>query len=586
MIGVLTVLATTIGLPYILLASTGPLLQAWLARRPGAAPPYRLFALSNLASLAALLGYPVLVEPSVAWGRQAVGWAAGYVAFMLLSALAAVRAARAQPPGPATPEEAAELAAPRIADLVLWTALAACGSLLLLALTAHVTQQIVPAPLLWVVPLAAYLLTFVICFEWPWLYWRPLWLALLPGALVGTSYLTRKGIGELAAIWKVLLFVAGLFAVCMVCHGEIARRRPVPRYLTTYYLLIALGGALGGLFAGVAAPLWFRYLVELPMGLVLAALLWVIVTLELLWPRFPRHFRLALVAVLPFALGLYAAYVIDSARVGVTGYRVLLRSFYGQLAVQDGGISDTDTSKRTLVHGGIIHGTQWRDGGRRRWPTTYYCERSGVGRVLASLATDRGRRVGVVGLGAGTLVTYGRPGDVYRVYEINPLVLRLAETEFTYLEDSRAEVAVILGDARRQLESEPPQQFDLLAVDAFAGDSIPTHLLTEEALALYLRHLAPGGVLALHVSNRFVDFDPVLAEGAQALGRPAINALDDGDRERQCYRSQWIMIPAAPGGATDASLTELGKPLAPKPGFRPWTDDRWSLYPVLQTGLE
>ena len=586
MLGVLSVLATTIGLPYVLLASTGPLLQAWLARRPGAAPPYRLFALSNLASLAALLGYPVLVEPSIPWGRQAIGWAVGYLAFMLLSALAALRAARPHPPGPATAGDAEEPAAPRAADLALWTALAACGSLLLLALTAHITQQIVPAPLLWVVPLAAYLLTFVICFEWPWLYWRPIWLGLLPVALVGTSYLTRKGIGELAAIWNVLLFVAGLFACCMVCHGEIARRRPAPRYLTTYYLLIALGGALGGLFAGVAAPLWFRHLVELPLGLVLAALLWVIVTLDLLWPRFPRHFRLALVAVLPFALGLYAAYVIDSARAGVSGYRVVLRSFYGQLAVQDGGISDTETSKRTLVHGGIIHGTQWRGSDHRRWPTTYYCETSGVGRALASLPTDRGRRVGMVGLGAGTLVTYGRPGDVYRVYEINPLVLRLAETEFTYLEDSRAEVAVILGDARRRLEGEPPQRFDLLAVDAFSGDSIPAHLLTEEALALYLRHLAPGGVLALHVSNRFVDFDPVLAAGAQALGRPAINALDDGDLERQCYHSQWIMIPAVPGGAMDASLAELGKPLAPKPGFRPWTDDRWSLYPVLQTGLE
>jgi spermidine synthase len=586
MLGVLSVLATTIGLPYVLLASTGPLLQAWLARRPGAAPPYRLFALSNLASLAALLGYPVLVEPSISWGRQAISWAVGYLAFMLLSVLAALRAARPHPPAPATAGDAGEPAAPRAADLALWTALAACGSLLLLALTAHITQQIVPAPLLWVVPLAAYLLTFVICFEWPWLYWRPIWLGLLPVALVGTSYLTRKGIGELAAIWNVLLFVAGLFACCMVCHGEIARRRPAPRYLTTYYLLIALGGALGGLFAGVAAPLWFRHLVELPLGLVLAALLWVIVTLDLVWPRFPRHFRLALVALLPFALGLYAAYVIDSARAGVSGYRVVLRSFYGQLAVQDGGISDTETSKRTLVHGGIIHGSQWRGRDHRRWPTTYYCETSGVGRALASLPTDRGRRVGLVGLGAGTLITYGRPGDVYRVYEINPLVLRLAETEFTYLEDSRAEVAVILGDARRRLEGEPPQRFDLLAVDAFSGDSIPAHLLTEEALALYLRHLAPGGVLALHVSNRFVDFDPVLAAGAQALGRPAINALDDGDLERQCYHSQWIMIPAVPGGAMAASLTELGKPLAPKPGFRQWTDDRWSLYPVLQTGLE
>ena len=446
MIGVLSILATTIGLPYILLASTGPLLQAWLVRRPGAAPPYRLFALSNLASLAALLGYPLLVEPAIPWRRQAIGWALAYLGFVLLSTVAAIRAARVSTSGAAPLDEAAGAAAslPR-SELGLWTVLAACGSLLLLAVTAHITQQIVPAPLLWVAPLAAYLLTFVICFEWPRLYWRPLWLGLLPVALVGTSYLARKGVTEMAPIWKVLLFVAGLFVCCMVCHGEIARRRPAPRHLTTYYLLIALGGALGGLFAGVAAPLWFRHLVELPLGLVLAGLLWVLVTLQILWPRVPRRWRLVLVALLPFALGLYAAYVVDSARVAVHGYRAVIRSFYGQLAVQDGGVSETETARRTLVHGGIIHGTQWRDAARRRSPTTYYCETSGVGRALASLPTDRGRRVGVVGLGAGTLVTYGRSGDVYRVYEINPQVVRLAATEFTFLDDSAAEVAVLLG---------------------------------------------------------------------------------------------------------------------------------------------
>jgi spermidine synthase len=254
--------------------------------------------------------------------------------------------------------------------------------------------------------------------------------------------------------------------------------------------------------------------------------------------------------------------------------------------VQDGGVTGTESERRTLVHGGIIHGTQWRDPARRRLPTTYYCEASGVGRVLAMLPTGRARRVGVVGLGTGTLVTYGRPGDVYRVYEINPQVLRLAETEFTYLSDSAAEVAVLLGDARRRLEGEPPQRFDLLAVDAFSGDSIPAHLLSEEALLLYLRHLAPDGVLALHVSNRFVDFDPVLAVGAQALGRPAINALEDGDVERPCYHSQWILIPAAPGAPMSESLAKLGRPLEPRLGFRAWTDDRWSLYPILQPGLD
>jgi hypothetical protein len=587
-VGVLSLLAMTIGLPYVLLASTGPLLQAWLVRRPGTAPPYRLFALSNLASLVALLGYPVLIEPSTPWRRQAVGWALAYLGFALLSVAAALRAARVTPaksfgpPTPPTPDNAGEAsAAPSRGERSLWTGLAACASLLLLAVTAHVTQQIVPAPLLWVVPLGAYLLTFVVCFEWPRLYWRPLWIGLLPIALVGIPYLTRQGLDELAATWRAGLFVAGLFACCMVCHGEIARRRPGSRHLTTYYLLIALGGALGGLFAGVAAPLLFRHVVELPLGLILTGLLGVLVSLQALWPRLGRHGRLAAVAVLPFALGLYATHVVDAARASTRAYRVVVRSFYGQLEVRDDGEPGTETASRTLVHGGIIHGTQWRDDTRRRYPTTYYCETSGVGRAIALLPTDRGRRVGVVGLGAGTLVAFGRPGDVYRVYEINPQVVRLAETEFTFLRESAAEVAVLLGDARRRLEGEPPQAFDLLAVDAFSGDSIPAHLLTEEALALYTRHLAPAGILAVHVSNRFVDFDPVLAAGARALGRPAINVLGDGAEVRLCYHSQWILIPPREGRTQYPALWQLGTPLEPTPGFRPWTDDLWSLYPVL-----
>ena len=209
-----------------------------------------------------------------------------------------------------------------------------------------------------------------------------------------------------------------------------------------------------------------------------------------------------------------------------------------------------------------------------------------MGRALDSLPTDRGDGSGVVGLGAGTLVTYGRPGDVYRVYEINPLVLRLAETEFTFLEIRAAEVAVILGDARRRLEGEPPQAFDLLAVDAFSGDSIPAHLLTQEALALYRATWRPGEFSPSTSRTGSSTSIRSLAAGAQALGRPAINALGDGDLERQCYHSQWIMIPAVPGGRDGRVSGELGNPLEPTPGFRPWTDDRWSLYPVLQTGLE
>jgi hypothetical protein len=262
----------------------------------------------------------------------------------------------------------------------------------------------------------------------------------------------------------------------------------------------------------------------------------------------------------------------------------MLRSFYGQLAVKNDGLPEDEDASRTLVHGGIIHGTQWLAEARRRQPTTYYCENSGVGRALELLPRGRGHRVGLVGLGVGTLATYGRPGDVYRVYDINAQVVQLAQTEFTFLRDTAATVEIVLGDARLSMERERPQALDLLAVDAFSGDAVPTHLLTNEALTVYTRHLAPTGILAFHVSNRFVDLEPVLAAGAVALRRPAVTAIGEGDGERLCYYSQWILIAPPDGRRQYPTLWKLGTKLEPTPGFRPWTDELWSLYPVLRTG--
>jgi hypothetical protein len=607
-LGVLGILALTIGLPYLLLASTSPLLQAWLARRPGSRPPYRLYALSNLASLVALVGYPVYVEPYVPWRRQAIGWALAYAGFAVLSGLAALRAARAMRTGSPTfpePSDAGEPTAPpggapawapdgprgrppesppswppSWKDRIAWTLLAACASLLLLAVTLHITQH-VPAPLLWVIPLAAYLLTFVICFEWPVLYWRPLWLPVLPPALVGIVLLMKQEMHAAGFVRRGALFVGALFVCCMVCHGEIVRRRPGAWHLTTYYLLIAFGGALGGLFAGVVAPLAFNRIVELPIALLLIGLVWVLVSLEQLWPRLGR-WRLAPVIVLPFALGIFVTHVVEAARAQTRGYPTVVRSFYGQLAVRDEGLPESEDAARTLIHGGIIHGTQWLHASRRQLPTTYYCVNSGIGRVLALLSTDRPLRVGLVGLGVGTLVTYGRRGDVYRAYEINPQVVRLAETEFTFLRESKAEVTIVLGDARLRMEAEPPQQFDLLAVDAFSGDAVPGHLMTVEALDLYTRHLAPGGILAMHVSNRFVDFEPVLAAGAHALRRPVVDVTEDGEGGPLCYHSEWIMIPPPDGRKQYPALWQFGTEVERRPGFQAWTDELWSLFPVLR----
>jgi hypothetical protein len=586
-LGVLRLLAATIGLPYVLLASTSPLLQAWLARRPGAALPYRLYALSNLGSLAALLGYPVLVEPFVPWRRQAVGWAVAYAGLAVLSGFAARRAARGGPADPTSADGATEASppAPSRGERAFWVLLAGAASLLLLAVTARLTRDIVPAPLLWVVPLSTYLLTFVLCFEWPGLYWRPIWLGLLlPAALVGVAYLGRGGFGELSVIWRSAMFVGGFFLCCMVCHGEIARRRPGASWLTAYYLLVALGGAVGGFAAGVVAPLSSVHIVEFPAGLILVGLCGVLASLHGLWPRLGRRMQLVATALLPLALGIYTMYVVDGLRESERGYR-LARSFYGQLAVRDEGEPGTEAAARTLVHGGTIHGTQWLDAAVRRAPTTYYCPTSGVGRALAKLPTDRPRRVGVIGLGTGTLVIYGHRGDAYRVYEINPQVLGVAETEFTFLRDSQADVTVLLGDARQTLEAEPPQEFDLLAVDAFSGDAIPAHLLTREAVELYLRHLAPEGILAVHVSNHFVDLQPVLAAAALELDRPGLNIVAEGDALKLCYASQWILVLPPNGRLWYATLWLHGSDLEPTPGFRTWTDDLWSLYPVLRRDL-
>ena len=583
-LGVLRLLAATVGLPDVLLASTRPLLQHGLARRRGAALPDRLYALSNLASLVALLAYPVVVEPFVPWRAQALGWAGVYGGFAVLSALAALRAARGGAAGPAGEGSAAEAPpqAPGLGERAFWVLLAGAASLLLLAVTARLTRDIIPAPLLWVVPLGAYLLTFVLCFEWPRLYWRPLWLGLvLPVALVGVAHLGRGGFDDLPVLWRATMFVGGFFLCCMVCHGEIARRRPAAPWLTAYYLLIALGGALGGLLAGVAAPLLSSHIVEFPAGLILVGLGGLLAILQGVWPRFGRRAQLAATVLLPFALGLYVMYVVDGLRASERGYR-LARSFYGQLAVRDEGEPGARDAARTLVHGGTIHGTQWLDPAVRRAPTTYYCPTSGVGRALAKLPEDRPRRVGVIGLGTGTLLTYGHRGDAFRVYEINPQVLRVAETEFTFLADSRADVVVLLGDARRTLEQEAPQEFDLLAVDAFSGDAIPAHLLTREAIELYLRHLAPEGILAVHVSNHFVNLQPVLAAAALEVDRPALNVIAEGDARRLCYASQWILILPPNGRQWYATLWLHGADAEPLPGFRTWTDDLWSLYPVLR----
>lgn len=576
---ILMLLAATIGLPYVLLSATSPLLQAWYVRRVGGAAPYRLFALSNAGSLLALVSFPFLVEPQLTSRQQAYAWSGAFVVFALLCAAAAWvsrRGSAASPSLRTTP--AAPAPRPPLATLLLWVGLAACASTLLVAVTHHLSQNVAPIPLLWVLPLAVYLVTFILAFESDRAYRRRVVLPLLPPALGLMASLIYSYHGNVPIEVLIPAFVCGLFVCCMVCHGELARRKPAAPHLTLFYLLVSFGGALGGVFVALVAPRVFHTYLELPVGLVACAVLATIVLWNVEFPGVRAGaLRVALVGgVIVLALSLARQeYLTDRA------YHLIARNFYGVLWVGD----FASPHRRVLRNGTITHGTQLLDPGLGDRATTYFGPNSGVGRALRALETRGPLRVGIVGLGAGVLSSYGRTGDVYRIYEINPLVEQIAQTEFTFYQRSPADKSILLGDARLVLERQESQQFDLLAVDAFSSDVIPVHLLTREALALYFRHLKPNGVLALHVTNRFLDLVPVVARGMQEFGRQAMVVRDDGRDVGYHAYSVWALVTAdAAAFASPSFETADILPAASPPGVRAWTDDYSNIARSLSMG--
>lgn len=582
---ILGLLAVTIGLPYLLLSTTSPLLQAWYARTHTGATPYRLYALSNLASLLALVSYPVLVEPHLSLRTQAWVWSAAYAAFVLLGGWAACRSlgVSGQASGGCAGEETAPPPAPGWGLRLLWMALASCTSTLLLAVTAHLTRDVAAVPFLWILPLSVYLLSFIICFDTPRLYYRPVYLPLLAVALGLMAHLVWPGTEKSDAMPVILLCAGALFVISMVCHGELVRSKPHPRHLTVFYLMLCLGGAGGGVFVGLVAPNFFALDHEFPIGLGWCAALVVLVLLR----EYRELFRCGWWRLAPSALaaGLGAYLVVLGAGMwkSIEGYRVVARNFYGQLRVYDRDEDDGAGVRRKLLHGVINHGEQVLDKAYRRKPGTYYCPEAGIGRVMTAGRQGPPRRIGVLGLGTGTLTVYGRRGDVFRIYEINPLVIQLARTEFTYLRDTAARVEIALGDGRLALEREPGQQLDVLVMDAFSGDSVPVHLLTREAVRTYLRHLKPGGILALNISNRYIDLRPVMARMAREFGKLALCFDFDAEEEDLlCFGSTWVLIVDAATRQALAGALDGGKVLESRPGFRLWTDDFSNLWGILE----
>ncbi len=581
---ILVLLAFTAGLPYLVLSSTGPLLQAWFARaRPGVSP-YRLYALSNLGSLLGLLSYPFLLEPNLSLTSQGLVWALGFVLFAVGCSFCAVSIGRLPADSHALTSDPAAAFEPRppVSRYALWFALAWVASVMLLATTNQICQEVAVIPFLWMLPLALYLLSFILCFEFDRVYVRKGWaLALALAGVAGGGTLAWGLKAPLIAqigIYSLILFVYSMF-----CHGELATQRPATRHLTSFYLTLSAGGAAGGLFTALLAPAIFPAFWELHIALFGGILL-----LAVLIGRARSPFGHGPLGPAVRVGGVAALLALGAGLVLQAGHEAHLafytsRNFYGTLRAIEKNIG-TPTALVELKHGRIVHGLQFLDARRRHEPTTYYSPHSGVGlalrthpRRLAGLPLS----VGVVGLGAGTLAAYARPGDSFRIYEINPEVIRLstgAHPIFHYLEDATGQVTTILGDARLSLERETAQDFDILALDAFSSDSIPAHLLTREAMTLYLRHLRrPDGILAVHSTNRYIDLLPVLRGLAESFGLKSLlvnhDADGDHDDDDEIYASQWVLLSRDPRNFVAKEFDEDGGPLDLNRRQVIWTDN-------------
>ena len=671
---ILGLLGAGVGLPYFFLATTSPVLQAWFRRlRPGTSP-YRLYALSNLGSLLALLSYPFVVEPALTLKAQALVWGMGYAVFTVLCAWCLHLTPVLEPTPPVCGARDERPAAVELADAGasgsrhpywLWVSLAACPSMLLLAITNQMCEDVAAIPFLWILPLALYLVSLIICFDRAKWYARAIFGPLLALAVGGACVVLYRGV-EIGIVTQVAVYCLALFASCMVCHGELVRLKPDSRHLTAFYVMVSTGGALGGVSVGLIAPQLFRGFWEVHAGLwltcLLAVLLWVydprswlregrlwpallvlvgadalaihllagglpnvvgggLRAVPLLWlagpvalailaalgaavpwlrNRFLARGRAALAgACLGGSLALLGAVLVSDATRAVKGAVEVSRNFYGVLTVEDRHPGNPGIERYALRHGRVDHGYQFRAEEKRRLPISYYTEDSGIGlalrhhpRIVRTGGRGQPLRIGIVGLGVGTTAAYARAGDYVRFYEINPEVVRLSlgpRSHFSYLRDCPATVDVVLGDARvsleRELERGAPQAFDVLAVDAFSSDAIPAHLLTREAIELYLRHLrGRESILAVHISNHYLDLSGQLWALADSLGlASALIETEKGGDEEGKSSSTWMLLTRDPHLLRVSGIAQAATPRNPAaPRARVWTDDYSNLFQALK----
>ncbi len=578
---IMLLLLATAGLPYVILSATSPLLQRWFHWQHPDHSSYRLYALSNAGSLIALLSYPFLVEPLVPVRMQAQMWSWAYGGFLLACGWCAWGILNREGTAPA-PETEEEQAPPAALEIGWWLALSACGSALLLATTNQMSQEIAVVPFLWVLPLSLYLLSFILCFESDRWYRRTPWSIGLAIAVPAACVMLATG-GVLPLELQIVVFSTALFTGCMACHGELALLRPHGRHATKFYLILSVGGALGGLLVAVAAPRLFPGYWEYPFSLAGVCLLTLYFGMKSggwrLAPRAELTPPPALLIAL-FAVGYTFSVRAAEPRLAVS------RNFYGVLEVTEA--TDENGDLRRLTHGRTEHGAQYLDAQRRFQPTTYFGPGGG-----AALAFDRhparldGRalHVGVVGLGAGTLAAYGRAGDSFRFYEINPAVVEFARNQFTYLSDTPANSEVVVGDARMRMEEEleqgAPGAYDILVVDAFSSGAIPLHLLTGEAGEVYAGRLTEDGLLAFHITNRFLELEPVLRGMAARLGMQALRVESAADSALGVNAAVWMLLTRSDRFLSDPAVRERTRAEAGGPALD-WSDNFAGLWQALR----
>ncbi len=655
-----TLLGLSVGLPFLLLAATSSLVQSWYAGRHPDRSPYPLFALSNTGSLIGLLGYPLAIEPHWPLPTQAKLWGATFLLFLLGMVGCALTTQAGRPQKSTT----TPLAHPPRLDRVLWFLLAACPSLVLVATTNHLGQEVASLPLLWVLPLALYLLTMILCFSHPRWYPRPTWAITLLGAMGLLCGLLYQQPGSIPATWVVAGVSAGMFVCGMVCHGELVRLKPEASWLTGFYLTISAGGAAGGLFASLLAPLIFPDFFEFQLGFALCMGVYLLALLRdktsplhvgqpLIVQLAALGLPLGVAAILPAAWiyrwagseqvnwRLYwilagAASIATRlvlvrlarrpaasrlqprgpamARAAWAGILVLLslaltqhawryhygaaqreRNFYGVLRVVIRPYAESKNAMiHNLHHGGVLHGYQFQAERICRLPTAYYGINSGVGLAIElhpERTEGRALRIGAIGLGVGTLATYGRsPEDLIRFYELNPAVIRLARDPklFSYLSRSPAQIEIVPGDARvsleRELAHDGSQRYDVLVIDAFNGGSIPVHLLTLESARLYAAHLKPDGILAFHVTNHHLALDRVLHALSQELGYEAVGIDSDADQGelKLTQTASWILLTRNSRFLKVSQITRARRKTRAPAKLVLWTDLSNNLFQILR----